>query len=48
VRVVAVTVPTAALPSYADALAEEQLIWLNPGHSGGSLCLSAEIRVLVN
>jgi predicted dinucleotide-binding enzyme len=37
--VVAVTVPTAALPSYADALAEatteEQLIWLNPGHSGG-------------
>jgi opine dehydrogenase len=43
--VVAVTVPTAALPSYAAALAEatteDQLIWLNPGHSGGALFLSA-------
>jgi opine dehydrogenase len=44
--VVAVTVPTAALPNYAAALAaattEEQLIWLNPGHSGGALYLCAE------
>ena len=43
--VVAVTVPTASLPGYAAALAratsEEQLIWLNPGHSGGALYLAA-------
>lgn len=45
--VVAVTVPTASLPAYAAALArttsEEQLIWLNPGHSGGALYLAAEL-----
>jgi opine dehydrogenase len=43
--VVALTLPTAALPAYADALAEtttsEQIIWLNPGHSGGGLYLAA-------
>jgi opine dehydrogenase len=45
--VVAVTVPTASLPVYAAALAQatsgEQLIWLNPGHSGGALYLAAEL-----
>jgi opine dehydrogenase len=45
---VAVTVPTPALPHYAAALAEtttdEQLIWLDPGHSGGALYLGAQIR----
>ena len=44
--VVAVTVPTASLPAYAAALAEtttpDQVIWLNPGHSGGALFLAAE------
>ncbi len=46
-EVVAVTVPTASLPAYAAALAQattdEQLIWLNPGHSGGALYLAAEL-----
>jgi opine dehydrogenase len=46
--VVAVTVPTAALPYYAAALAQTtangQLIWLDPGHSGGALYLGAEFR----
>ena len=46
-EVVAVTVPTPGLPFYAAALAEttteNQLIWLNPGHSGGALYLGAEI-----
>jgi opine dehydrogenase len=45
--VVAVTVPTASLPAYVAALAQattdEQLIWLNPGHSGGALYLAAEL-----
>ncbi len=45
--VVAVTVPTASLPAYAPALAratsDQQLIWLNPGHSGGALYLAAEL-----
>jgi opine dehydrogenase len=45
--VVAVTVPTPALPHYAPALAEiataDQLIWLDPGHSGGALYLAAEM-----
>src|SRR6266576_3508023 len=45
--VVAVTVPTASLPAYAAVLArattDEQLIWLNPGHSGGALYLAAEL-----
>ena len=45
--VVAATVPTASLPAYAAALArvttDEQLIWLNPGHSGGALYLAAEL-----
>ena len=46
--VVAVTVPTPALPAYAPALAEatndEQVLWLDPGHSGGALYLGAEVR----
>jgi opine dehydrogenase len=46
--VVAVTVPTPALPHYAPALAEtttaDQVIWLDPGHSGGALYLGAEMR----
>ena len=46
--VVAVTVPTPALPHYAPALAElttgDQLIWLDPGHSGGALYLAAEME----
>jgi opine dehydrogenase len=45
--VVAVTVPTVSLPAYAAALvratADGQLIWLNPGHSGGALYLAAEL-----
>jgi len=45
-EIVAVTVPTPALPHYADALVEAvrpaQLLWLNPGHSGGALFLAAE------
>src|SRR5207302_4727639 len=45
--VVAVTVPTPALPHYAPALVEvtttDQLIWLDPGHSGGALYLAAEM-----
>jgi opine dehydrogenase len=45
--VVAVTVPTASLPAYAAELAKattgEQLIWLNPGHSGGALYLAADL-----
>jgi opine dehydrogenase len=45
--VVAVTVPTASLPAYAAnlarAVADEQLIWLNPGHSGGAMYLAAEL-----
>ena len=46
-KVVAVTVPTASLPVYAAALltatTPAQLIWLNPGHSGGVLYLAAEL-----
>jgi opine dehydrogenase len=46
--VVALAVPTPALPHYAGGLAElttdEQLLWLNPGHSGGALYLGAELR----
>ena len=46
--VVAITVPTPALPFYAPALADtttdEQVIWLDPGHSGGALYLGAQIR----
>jgi opine dehydrogenase len=48
--VVAVTVPTPALPNYApllaDALSDDQVVWLNPGHSGGALYLAAEIERL--
>jgi opine dehydrogenase len=44
--VVALTVPTPALPLYAPALVsdctDDQLIWLDPGHSGGALYLAAE------
>ena len=47
-HIVAVTVPTPSLPHYAPALVEattaQQLLWLNPGHSGGALYLAAEIR----
>lgn len=43
--VVAVTVPTPALPWLADELVANttagQLIWLDPGHSGGALYLAA-------
>lgn len=46
-EVVAVTLPTSSLPFYASALAgatsEEQVIWLDPGHSGGALYLAAAI-----
>src|ERR1700712_2309442 len=46
--VVAVTVPTASLPHYAPALLEAttpaQLIWLNPGHTGGALYLAERGR----
>ena len=46
--VVAVTVPTPALPYYAPALVaqcrDDQLLWLDPGHSGGSLYLAAQFR----
>jgi opine dehydrogenase len=45
--IVALTVPTPALPWYAPRLAamttDDQLIWLNPGHSGGALYLAAEM-----
>jgi opine dehydrogenase len=45
--IVALTVPTPALPWYAPRLAtavtDDQLIWLNPGHSGGALYVAAEI-----
>ena len=44
--VVAVTVPTPALPHFAPALCSElapdQLLWLNPGHCGGALFLAEE------
>jgi opine dehydrogenase len=44
--VIAVTVPTPALPDIGRALvataSPEQLIWLDPGHSGGALFLAAE------
>ena len=44
--VIAVTVPTPALPDIARALVAaatpDQLIWLDPGHSGGALFLTAE------
>lgn len=48
--VVALTVPTHALLWYAPRLAtattDDQLIWLNPGHSGGALYIAAELRRL--
>ncbi|MGN6722679.1 MAG: NAD/NADP octopine/nopaline dehydrogenase family protein [Marmoricola sp.] len=44
--VIAVCVPTAALPLYADELFEastsEQVMLLNPGHTGGGLYLSGK------
>src|SRR4051812_25713199 len=47
-HIIAVTVPTPALPHYAAALVaagtSEQLLWLNPGHSGGALYLGAQFR----
>jgi opine dehydrogenase len=46
--VLAVCVPATALPAYAALLATaasaEQVIWLNPGQSGGALYLAAEIE----
>jgi opine dehydrogenase len=46
-EVVAVTLPTSSLPFYASALADattdEQVILLDPGHSGGALYLAAVI-----
>jgi opine dehydrogenase len=43
--VVAVCLSTVALPAYAEALGEasssDQVIWLNPGHTGGALYLAA-------
>jgi opine dehydrogenase len=43
--VVAVTVPTPALPDLVaqltDAVTPDQVLWLDPGHSGGSLYLAA-------
>jgi opine dehydrogenase len=46
-RLVALTIPTAALPVYvellADLLTQEQTVWLNPGHMGGALYLAAEL-----
>ena len=48
VDVVAVTVPSPALPHFAGDLAEttsdDQLILLDPGHSGGALYLAAEME----
>ncbi len=45
--VIALAVPAPALPWYAPQLAtvttDEQVIWLNPGQSGGALYLAAEI-----
>lgn len=45
--VVAVTVPTPALPYFASDLADttsdDQLILLDPGHSGGAMYLAAEM-----
>ncbi len=47
-EVVVVTVPTSAFPQYAPALAEvvspEQVVFLNPGHMGGSLFFANAIR----
>jgi opine dehydrogenase len=47
-QIIAVTVPTPALLHYAAALVaattSEQLLWLNPGHSGGALYLAAQFR----
>lgn len=47
-QIVAVTVPSPALPHYAATLVAattpEQLLWLNPGHSGGALYLAARFR----
>lgn len=47
-EVVAVTVPASALPHYAaplaNAITDDQIIWLNPGQSGGALYLAAEIE----
>jgi opine dehydrogenase len=47
-EVVVVAVPTASLPAYAaglvEAITEDQVIWLNPGHTGGALYLAAEFE----
>jgi opine dehydrogenase len=46
--IIAVTVPTPALPAYAGpldaAVTSNQMLWLDPGHSGGALYLAAEIE----
>ena len=47
-QVIVLTVPTTALPYYAepiaDLLTQEQTVWLDPGHMGGALYLAAELR----
>jgi opine dehydrogenase len=46
--VVAITLPTQALPHYAaallDATTTDQVLWLDPGHSGGALFLGAQAK----
>jgi opine dehydrogenase len=46
--VIALTVPSPALPFFASKLAmattAEQVIWLNPGQSGGALYMAAEME----
>jgi opine dehydrogenase len=46
-HIIAITLPTPALPSLTPALADvitiDQLLWLNPGHSGGALYVAAEM-----
>jgi opine dehydrogenase len=48
--VIFVTLPTSSLPAYAPALAEatadDQVICLNPGHTGGALFLAAQFARL--
>jgi len=45
-----VTTPTSALEHYAPALApivsDDQVVWLNPGHTGGALYFACEVERL--
>jgi opine dehydrogenase len=47
-EVVVLTIPTVALPYYAELLADlltpAQTVWLDPGHMGGALYLAAELK----